>query len=122
MSIKKIIAPQVESIANRLIGEIEPFEPTTINDIECLTNSKNTILQVETVEYAMALLGSDGETLQKWIPDNLTLKQWLKEYPFLVFLQNKLKMPLPDMWHYAKGKSLVVEYSDKCYIVTPVKV
>jgi len=49
------------------------------------------------------------------------LKQWLKEYPFLVFLQNKLKMPLPIMWHYAKEKPLVVEYSDKCYIVSPVK-
>ena len=50
MSIKKIIIPQVESIANRFIGEIEPFEPTTINDIECLTNSKNTILQTDTLD------------------------------------------------------------------------
>ena len=121
MSLNKILTPSMESIANRFIGEIEPFEPTAINDVPCLTNDKSTILQTATLDQAMGLLGSDGESLQKWMPDNLTLKNWLKEYPFLVFLQNKLKMPLPEMWYYAKGKSLVVEYSDKCYIVAPVK-
>lgn len=121
MSISTKLAPSMESIANRFIGEIEPTEPTTINDVECLTNDKNTILQVETLDQAMQLVGNDAEALKKWLPDGIILKKWYKEYPFLVFLQQKLKLPFPDMFYYAEGKSLVIEYSDKCYLVAPVK-
>jgi len=111
----------LETMANRLMGNVEPTIEAIINEVPCLANDKNTILQIETLEQAKKLIGSDAEALRKWIPDNLIMKQWLKEYPFLVFLQNKLHLPLPDMWYYAKEKPLVIEYSDKCYIISPVK-
>jgi hypothetical protein len=76
---------------------------------------------VDTLEQAMALLGTDSKALQKWYPDDLTMRKWLKEYPFTVFLQNKLNLPMPDMWYYGKEKPLVIEYADKCFIISPVK-
>jgi hypothetical protein len=121
MSIKNITNIPLEKIATSMIGEIEPTNTTEINEVECLTNGKNTILQTDTVEQAMKLLGNDAEALKRWIPDNIILKKWFKEYPFLVFLQQKLNMPFPDMWYYGEGKSLVIEYPDKCYIIAPVK-
>jgi len=115
------VSPQMEAIANKMMGNIEPTIKTEINDVICLANDKSTILQVETLEQAMALLGSDSDALQKWYPDDLTMRKWLKEYPFVVFLQNKLNLPMPDMWYYGIEKPLVLEYHDKCFIVSPVK-
>lgn len=111
----------MEAIATKMMGEIEPTRHDKINDIECLANEKNTILQVETLQEAFELLGSDAKAIQKWYPDGLTMKKWIKEYPFLVFLKDKLNLPMPDMWYYGKEKPLVIEYHDKCYIISPVK-
>lgn len=114
------------NILNKFIGELEPTIETTINDTECLENKRSIILKVDSMDKVKAILGIEFEALQEWMPDQLTLKRFYKEYPALPLFKNEMDnkgkyLEYPDMFYYGKGKPLVIEIKETFYLFSPMK-
>ena len=111
----------ISKLNTAIVGNIEPTEPETVNDVECLINERGTIVRTDSIDQAMRLVGEDARVLLPFIPDGHMIKKLKKEYPFMTIFIDKTKIPLPDMFYYEKKKPLIIEYKDKCFVFLPLK-